>query len=336
MAITTYSPKERRYGIAEQSVFGTAEIDSSAVIELSVEHPALTRGVTSTQANQATGSRNPIASEVVNHTKGAAPKFSYAGEAKHDEFDHILYNVVQKVTEGATTPFDKTYTFDQTTQPDFTADAGHFLTVFDRNPISGESDVVKDVITESLVISCAPGEYLKFTSNFIGRGAPAHNSTPSGTWTRSPNDFWHFNDISVASANFGSPVALDLTGPFEIAMQYTPFMVGQDSGDFKTFGLVERQYTWKVTVNHSTFTDTAKTAFDAGTQGAFRIGWGHATPGTDDGDLDFAWNGIITNEPVKITSEGIEQLELSGIIVGANATTDPLTIIMANAVDRAW
>ena len=129
---------------------------------------------------------------------------------------------------------------------------------------------------------------------------------------------------------------MNLAGAFEIKMSQTLVPVGSSSGEFQTFGLVDKKLTFKVTMMHGTATDTLQSALEAKTDVIMRIAWGNATPGTDDGDLAFSWNAQIEEVKNVNASGDISTIEVMGSMVGATASTDPLTVILANGQDRTW
>jgi len=66
-----------------------------------------------------------------------------------------------------------------------------------------------------------------------------------------------------------------------------------------------------------------------------RFGWGNATPGTDNNDLDFAFHGKILNT-TKAHNEIINGIFEGKMFENDADTTVPTTIILANAADRTW
>jgi len=333
MALNVYAPRDWKYGISEQATWGTAVLDSAAFHELNIESPELDRDITFMETKAAHGPRNPTNAEMVVRTSGAAPKLTLTGIAKEEDFDLILYTMIQNVTEGGAEIFSKEFTFNQTSQPDFTTNAGSFLTFIAFDPVSAKSIKVKDLITQQLTITGSPGEYLKYSAAMTGRGLPTHASTPSGTWTVGANDVWHFADIATATYDGSN---MNLCGDFEINLSQTVIPVGSESGEFQTFGLVDRVLTYKVTMMHGVATDTLQTAAEAQTNVNMRIGWGNAIPGTTDGDLDFDWNAIVKDIKTINADGDITSIEVSGDIVAATSANDPITITLANSIDRSW
>jgi len=350
MALVTLSPKVWRYLLAEQAAWGTAELDSidfnaaNNGAQLDIEHADYDEGISVLSRNVAAATRNPIAADQLPHVKQATPVVTMTGEAKQGELDLFLYMLFQKVTEGATTPFSKAFTFDKTGQPDFTVTSpqeGFFTTLIVDDPYtatSSQSLKFKDLVSRKLTLTCSPGEYLKFNTEIMGIGAPSHDAaTASGTVARSTDSFWHYADIARATVNDGSSHDLDLEGVFEIGLTNTLTPIGQTGGEYATFVLGARPCTFKFSVVHGAITDTLRTAQRAGSQCDWRIGWGHATPGTDNGDLDIAFSGKINPDGITLNQGGeVSLVDVSGVILADDKDADGVTITMANALDRTW
>jgi len=333
MAIEVYSKKEKRYGILEQATFGTAATEGSSVIELNISGTTIDPDVKIRETEQAHGTIRSYTDELIADTKRSAPIISIPDvEAKQDYFDYFLYLALHSVVEGEATPFKKTFTI-PSTRPDFSANAGFFATFFERFPYASSSRKVADCIARSLTITGAPGEPLKFSAELIGRGSVTENDNPSATWTIPGNNFWYWEDMAVTKVN---SVTRRLQA-FTITIDLDPKFYGNDgSGNFETFA-IDPIATFKLTIGENMENSHRQgfmTAWKAGTLWAYQIGWGNATPGTDDGDLDFAWNGKITK--VTPLNEDILAFDVEGKMLTSAIATSPLTIIMANAIERTW
>lgn len=337
MAKTVISPKEKQYGLLEQATWGTAIAESSSILKIDTAGLTIDPDVKIRESNQSHGTRRPYVGELVAHVNRSAPLISIPSvEAKQGLLDYFLHLLFQNVTEGAVTPYSKTFTI-LDTQPDFTANAGMFATFWEKFGSSSTSRRAIDVICKSITLSCAPGEPLMVSAELIGRGAVQESVTLTETWTRPADSFWYWEQIDRATANVVSERNLNLQG-FEITLTHAALPYGNDgSGDFETFGITNWELTFKLKIGENTadnIRQELQVAWKAGTNGSYRIGWGNAAPGTDDGDLDFAWTGRIT----KITShlEDILGFDVEGKILTTVTTSSPITIIMANAIDRSW
>jgi len=338
MALTTYSGRDFKFGFIEQTGWGTAMADSSNCTMIHADAIEVDEGVNVIERSIAIGSRLPSTDESITHTNQCLSRITIPSiAAKHDELDHYLYGLFQSVVESTAAVFDKTFTLSTTSAPDFTSNAGYFQTFFIKDPIAGKSLKFKDVVTESITLSCAPGEPLMVGATLVSRGVPVHNSTPSGTFTAASNDFWYYADIATATYNFASALDLNLEGAWELTLSRPVTGVGQSSGDYYTLIHGAPEFTFKISAMHGALTDTARTAVQAATAGSFRIGWGNATAGTVDGDLDFAFDGTLNRDGVKVlgTDGPVALVELSGTMRKA-AGANPITVVIANSNDRTW
>jgi hypothetical protein len=344
MAVTIYHPGDWKYGFTEQGVWGTAEIDSVAMIELHCGPPDIEPGVNVLSRNLSVGTRQPVAAEVINHTKHVLSTLKLTDvEAKHDVLDYLLYGFFQNVTEDVGSPFKKTFTIHKTAQPDFSANAGEFFTVIAFDPITAKSQKFADVIIQGLTFKCQPGAegFIRVDVDMVARGLPTHASTPSGTWTAASSDLWHYADVDTATFNFGASTDMHLEGAWELAMTRPVTGFSQDgAGSFESLRLGKPAGTFKISMSHGAGTDLLRTAQETnpGTQGDLRIGIGNTTPGTDDGDLDFAWSGKLdASGGVKINNSGdVSLVEIAGMMLADDASSDMITVIMANTQDRQW
>jgi len=332
------SPKEKRYGIAAQTTWGTAVVDAGAFMEMDCEAFEVNPDIKELDINGAHGTQVPRVSDKLIHTNGSSPIVSIpAMLAKHDELDYFLYAAIGSVVEGETTPYAKTFTL-PTTPPNYGQSAGNFFTVIERDPAASKSTKVIDCISKQLTISLAEGEALKFAAELQGRGVPSFTSDPSGTWTRNAiADIWHSEALDRCTIDFGGGAVSFHLVNFELVIPYELKPIGQDgSGSFQTFGLTLQPVTWKLKVVKDADYHTALTNWSGNTAVDINVGWGNATPGTDDGDLDFALHGKI-NAATK-SNDNVINADLSGVCLESDdgSTTEALTIVMANAVDRSW
>lgn len=338
MAILTYGNKEKRYGIAEQTTWGTAEIDSATFLELACEATTINRDVKHRMSNQSHGTRFDIATEAVNDTKRCAPTISLKGIAKQDEVDHFINAFFQSATEDAIADvFGKTFVM-ATGQPDFSADAGHFLTVIERHPQASKSIQMHDCIASSLKLSAAPGEMMMYEVELVGRGTVTETSNPSGTWTIEGNDYWYTEDMDRFRYYVAAWDDLHLSpdAGWEISMTQDVVLIGADgTGNSETVGLVNRK--GEFTINALDDGSAASTLIGAhrlGTQLDFNIAWGGATAGETDADFDITFSGKLT-DAVRDNAD-ILGITATGIMLGDTAALTPITLIMANAEDRTW
>ena len=343
------SPRDFRFGFAQQLAFGTAiaptvDLDGTTPefgYEIDCDPFDIEYGVTEYSNIGSHGTRSLKDNDYVMHSRRAMPGFSVTGPANHNTLDHFLNSYFQNVTETATTPFGKTFT-PHTTQPNFVTAAAvadcHLSTWFIWDPVAGDGRRVKDVLCQTLVITGEVGQPIKITATMVGNGAPDLDQTISGTWTRATTtDLWYFEDLDRASLDFGGGSVNVLLQSFEFTFSRSVIAVGQGdgTGGFSLYGLSGRDLAAKIKVVKDADWNTAVTNFTTDTAISGRIGIGNATAGTDDGDLDFVFRGKATSTPVAY--EDIMYGELNMRLLESNdGATKPITIVMANALDRTW
>lgn len=327
--------KDKKYGIAIQSAFGTAIADNAAVIELDCEDTNIDPDFIVRRGEGAHGSRNRTYQDTRIDTHGAMPKLSMTLYALKDQFDLFLAAFFQNVSEGATTPFAKTFT-PHATEPDFSSDAGYFFTIFEYNPETGTTWKITDAVISKLTVTCAQRDMLKLQVEWVGRGLTSFTSDPTGTWTRSDNelttDYFHWEDISTATINFGAGAqAVTFINPIELSFQHDVVGKGHASGQVTNYALVNRAYTFKLPIDKDAQAESALVNYAGDTAVTVSLRWG---AGTADGDVTFDFTGKIETAPTE--NGDIQSQGLTGSILAPNTSTTPITIIEANAIDRTW
>jgi len=335
---TIYEGKDLRYGFAEQAAFDTAVVDSAAFTEVNLEDIGITQDIRVTEIPGVHATKNEIYRNSVIHTSGSMANFSTSGPFTLDGGDYWLYSHFQKVTEGAASPFTKTYNY-FITQPDFSSDEGIFLTWVKRFPEASTSWKVSSCISNSLKLSCERDGFLQYEGGWISKGAVDVTANPSGTWSfegsaGSSYGMLHFNDIDKVTADFGAG-AVNLTlQSFEIQGSYDVEGVSPDgAGGWSNFGLSNRKGTFSLSLLQDTAVETALTNCTTDTPITVVIGWGIAGAAIDR-SLQITFTGKI--EDISINADGLLGATITGKIVAADASSEPLTIIMSNDTDRTW
>lgn len=346
MALTIHTIEDAKVGILkesgvpEQAAWGTAGADSLDALELAVQSIEVKEDVKNREGNSNySGSRDDDIANHQNDVKGSTPMFDITtpGGVRKADLAPMLYGFMQGVSEGAASPYAKTFTF-PATQPDFTANAGYFATFGFKDPSGSFGLKVKDCIgAEKIAFSLPVDGYLELTQSWRGRGAPAVDFTPSGTWARSAVSRFHYLDCN-ATIDYGSgDTAVTLIGAQSWEMSQEVVPVGNDSGNVQTFGIRNRTGTFNLTILYDASARAIEADWRTGTINKCKLRWGNATPGTVDGDLYFYF-GFIVKEAKRIEGDGgIYALNITGAIVGDAANTvEQMTIILADAIDRAW
>ena len=351
MAITIYTAEDFKFGLLKvsgfpgQAAWGTHGADGLDALELNVESAELDEDIQFREGNSAyQASRED---DKVNHyadTYGAAPTLTYkapVGVLK-DELPLWLYLFFQNVSEAATTPYAKTFTF-PTTQPDFSASAGIFVNPVIKSPVASVSLKIKDMIGENLKFSISPGDFLTVEQKLVGRGAVTVDSNPSGTWARSDvvtstvSNRFHYNSMNM-TIDFGAgAVSIDYIGEQSFEFMQTLTKVSSDSGAFETFALSERKGTFNFNLLYDANARSALANARNATRSECKLRWGNATPGTVERDLEFTL-GLVFKQCKELIGDGkVYGINCTGSIVADAANSKELaTVICADAQDWGW
>lgn len=331
---TPLSPSDLRLGIAEQSTFGTGVADSGAFTELSFEQSPMEPVANVREIPGGHATRQKTYADQHNDTKGVMPEFSMKGPANRATLAGLIYAFKQSVTEGASSPYSKVLVF-PTTQPDFSASAGKMHTIIQRHQDASYSHKMIDCIAKKLTFSLKRNELLQVGVDWVSRGALSAVSNPSGTWTLPAFNPYAFEDLARTTVNFGSGAQSLILEEIEIMEEQEIRPVGGASALFANYGIINRKGTVKAKFlyENAQFA-SAKSNLQAGTALTFNLGWGNATPGTVDGDLDFTITGKLTAAPQAF--DDLLFMEFSANILAASASTQGCTITMADAVDKGW
>lgn len=340
MARTDITKEQIRYGIVLQDTWGTAELASvnynsaNNGCELSCDPTNIDNDVKVEELGGIHGTRRATDDSFIHHTNGAMPKVTITGIVRLNEIDLLLAAFFQTVSEGATTPYAKTFTQASGQPADFTAGAGFFLTFAENIPGSANGQRLKDCVASDLKLSIPNNGLVTYEVTLVGRGAVDDEQTFSGTWAVSAADVLHHKDI--AAFEYGGTATKILTSA-ELTFHHDIIGIGHDGGDHETFAITGAKYEFSLVI----FDDggdraTYNTHVAQGVASTFRIGWGNATPGTAENDFDIAWRGALTAPPSQ-THDAPESLTVSGRMVAASGgASSPITIICANAIDRAF
>jgi hypothetical protein len=337
MAMTIISIQDCDVYLIDQSVWGTAELDSVAGLKLDVEPFDIEFDDKMEEGSEAhKDTRAKDVRDIHTHQNLALPTFTLTGAVHVNLLGRLLYGLFQNVVEGGTTPFEKTFTW-PTAQPDFTANAGMFFTLIAYNGAASVSYKLKDIILKSLTINGVSGQRVMFEAECIGRGTPAVDSNPSGTYSYTDRDFIYLDNADRYTLNFGggdlSPI---VTGDWSIKFEQDVLPVGQSAGDCESFGLVNRRGTFTSKALWDSTTRTLVTNIRSDTEIDGRLGWGHATAGTDENDVDFVFKGKVRPETKRTTDEILSADMSLELCADKENSEEMTTIIVADAIDETW
>jgi hypothetical protein len=342
MSLTISTTNQKLYILEEQSAWGTAIADGSMLTIIDCEAMTVDRDIKELRLPRNDGTRNPTAGEVYQHQGLSMPVAVIKGVARHELLDKLLYGVFQQVSEGATTPHAKTYT-PPDSSPDFTADAGMFFTFGEYSASANNAGTkLHDCIVRNLKLTISPGDILRYEAELISRNTAATSFNPSGSLVHVADAFWPYataSGIARFTMNDGTSFDLTLFGDIEIEMANEIVGVGLDSGVFESFVVTKRMAYLRATVLNDANAYrlyAARAAASGGTLCTARLGWGNATAGTTDADLDFTGPCKIT-ECTDPNEDGVSTVQFTAeFVADISASNAHITAVLANATDRSW
>ena len=339
MTFDSYTKNEIQYGIAKQTTWGTGL--ATGFVLLDIEPTVIDPKINMRRPNRAGPPYRHRIYQVstIHDYKGSAPTVAIRGIAKKDEIDLFLYSVIGGVSEGVTTPYTKTLTFPSTPgalQPDFTASEGCFFTFVKLMPDKTKSQRIIDCICTELTLHCSPDgddAMIYFEATLMGRGEwESDVDLSSASFQRSgadDSDYYYFHDIKTFSGAGNALDPLGLTMTFKNNAK--PTGVEKSSGKFLSYTL-GRPYEleFKPTVVWDANSRTTQMATQGTVTHSWILEWG--TAGAD-GHLKFTIQG--QPGPAPDADGDTNSIEFTVDAQQAGATA-PVTVLLANAIDRTW
>ena len=247
-----------------------------------------------------------------------------------NNLSQFLYGVCQNVSEGATTPFVKTYTMDGSVDPDFSSDAGFFFTLLIAQPIASESQKLTSCVFEKLTIKISPenGGRAVCSGTVISMSGHTMTANPTGAnvyTSVAPPDFHN----ATSTLTIGSQDLVYEEMEFTIETDYD--WIGYNAGNCENMKVVNQKVSFRAVAKYdsnsdilmrSKGTDIGALAFDIGTDAAT-------------GYLSLASPETWIDDVKEVDSEDeVNKLEISGDCL-LSASSGPV-IEAADAVDRSW
>ena len=328
MAIVPYAPGEMIYQMAEAAVWKTAIADNAAAVELSGGMLTFNPDNKLVRPDRFRGQNWPDVFDLNNNQDGSIPTVQGETPALKTEIPDWFYLMIQNVSEAGD-PFQKTFTY-ASPNPDFSVNAGYFMTFWGKAPVAAKSERIDTVIGEKLEMKLTPESndgnlHFDFTGRGIGYSRVAD---PSGALTKSAQTKFSFFDIAVCTLD-GTAVVLQ---EFKMTLENEIMPLGFDgSGDVQTFHIKP-----KVTAEIKGIWDAGMRTqlgnFDTGTEVVLILNWG--STGTD-GFLGFELHGVIDEGNHAEDSVRGVNVTISGASDLAN-TEDMLTADICDNVSRSW
>lgn len=329
MALVAYSPGEMVYQMAEAAVFGTAIADDQVAVELSCGILTFNPDNKLVRPDRYRGQNWPDVFDLSNNTDGSLPTVSGEMPVLKTEIADFLYMMIQAGAESDTTPYQKTFAY-VAPSPDFTVNAGYFMTFWGKAPVASVSETIGTVIGQKLELTLSPdANDGNLHMNFTGLGIDySRVSNPTGELTKSVQTRFSFFDIANCKLDTTDVILQEL----KLTLENEIIPVGFDgSGNIQTFALKPM-----VTAEVKGIWDAGMRAqqgkFDSGAETFLTIDWG--ATGVD-GFLSFILHGVIDDGNHAEDSVRGVNVTISGASDLTN-TEAMLVAEIADATDRTW
>lgn len=348
--------RQSRYGYndVDSGTFKTAASDSDTYTEISAEHFDIDRDLQGHDIPGSHGTRQVVHANTLTTPKGAMAKFTVSGPASIFQIDEYLYAFSQKVVE-ASTPFTKVFT-PFSTHPDFSANAGHYLTWASGYAVNTTSWKATSCICTRIKFSIERNGWLMFEADWVSPTVPAVNSAvyESGTWEfgldgpggsdaqSSQYGYLHWSDLDRMSMDTDatpSPLAEGVVFhamEFELGYEGVEGIHPDGSGGYNNIGLSGLFGNFSLTIQKDSISEGALTAQSGNLPVNMIIGWGVAGA-LQDGEFEAVIRGKFNPDGYAVDKEGLNKVVLSGTMSSANDSSDDMyQISLANSIDRSW
>lgn len=334
-----YTPTETRVWLGEQATWGTA-VDpvTGDWDEIQALEVAIVPDVTIMDIKSNHSQRYKDIEDVHHNENGAMPKTTISNIAvRKTDLARFLMLFFHNCSEGTTPLFAKTYTLPTTIWPDFLgSNDGLFCSVLGIHPAATDDWQINDCIVQKLTFKCSPKGILTADLELVGRGVLTNNAAGSATPTKAAASFWAWEQIdrfTINVAGGGANAVVPMEWQLELNWKIIP--AGFDAGNVGNFVLDDFTGKFTAPLAWDAVTKNLVANLQSRTRIEVNVGWGNASPGTVDGDLDFALCG--TFESVEVQRG---DLLLNGITIDlktdlANSKI-PLTVIVADSDEKGY
>ncbi len=341
-----YSGKQWPLVIAQEPVWGTPETTGFKALHIEMAQDVDRTRLINVFRRRAHGDRMPRNTDYFRSQAGGVVMLPFEAWATHDTLDLLIHGVMHDlVSEGATTPYEKVWEWDDgTTKPLFSTVAaittrGTLFSVIQGGPVASEQDLLTSCIVAPLTLSKSPGLPLVVAGNFFsGHSADYdHQNNTDITSAVDPGTDYY---VTEKTKTIGT--ADVILGDYSFTLEPNAFRLGNDAdGNAEEYSILGGDgpfLTGSIDVLYDAdskdlIDNILATSFD--TQIVLAYGSGN-TPVDTDGDLLMKFNVNLDIGGTKdyAREEGVMwTLAVSGAFDGTNNLVD---IELANAVDRAW
>ena len=340
MAFVTFSDEQDQWGYLYESTFGTANADS-ANYKL-VKFPKGTKietGVILTDLEHNRSARQPESADI--HVDNYEPIRITVSDfvISKDRIADFLYACLQnKVSEGAAANYAKVFKAN-TSQPDFTANAGYFFTLAYIQPVTGKSSLITSCIVKEFSFKLdktgTGDQNLGKVSMVILGKKLTQAQTLSGTFVAQGTTYYSAYDFTY---NYNDSTAFPWMS-FELKIDNGAEMLDRDTDGTPKSWAVKWGSDWcSVDVKHWYGADATGTVVNllsdrtAGTTRLNSISTSTAV-GTD-GNLKFSFYGKLKEDPNGSENRQMIAPASYKIVHNSISTNDALIVNIADGIDQ--
>jgi len=336
MAIVNYTSRNWGLKFIKESTFGTPiSVASGSWITLPTEAMPKIEGDVSHEDLMLTDTnRIKDTSELYTSTNNSSPTITFSTPYRRELAGYLIAGAMQTTTPGNvlnTTPYAHTWTLNST-QPDFSANAGYFFTVCLTNPITGEDELLTSCILSSLAIVIVPpakgkANLVMLEGTFWSPFARTFNNTFSATPSTPSTNFMLSSKFKITNA--GGAISYPIRSA-RIEIINSPFII-PTGGVAATIGfnIPYAQPKLKATFYYNSDTKNFIQAMQDGTlQASIIVTNGVAE--TDYESLVATTYARLTNDPLA-DAEGNAVLNAEYDLVSSGATA-PISMVTTDAI----
>ena len=250
---TVYGGTQSKWGFAEEATFGTAIADDQNFVQFEGPIPTVDYGIVRDKEMKFNGSRVLAGAEKFYTDDGGIRQINFSDLiVRRIDLAPLIYGVFQNVTEGAETPYTKTFVIDNTTtQPDFADDAGYFATLGIYDPIASYRRKFTSCILSSLTLTAdlAGDGRLKASGTWISGFSASTTANFSGTWAYNAQNYYNYHAMSKKQIEDTDVVVYG----WDVTITNNAVRVGGDtSGNAETYALPMYDITGNIQVKYDT------------------------------------------------------------------------------------
>jgi len=339
MAINSsiFSGSQSKWGICEETAFGTVATPASAAFEMMEGPiPSVDQGLTRDFSVKNNGSRVRSVDNQYSTTTGGIRVISFSDLlVRRTDLCNLMVAVMQNVTE-ATTPFLKTFAWGPaTTQPTFITTSGKCYSIGIVGPIASYMQEYKSCILRSLTLKPGADGRLTASGEWISGFAPVTTANFGGTWAYNTQNYYNTRalanktftasdvvvyDWSVTFNNHAVPLSWSSTGEAE------SYVLGSTDAGYEVTG--------SATLKYDAATQGILADSLAGTPRLFRLSMG--TDVNTAGWLDMQFLTCLFDGVDKDYTMEVGQAVKFNFTCGNVTTGHIVDVFITDGVDQTW